>query len=181
MPVWLQEVGHEIRLAAYSLWPTNSTLTSSDVETKNSVLKGIWSIPIIDCFTIIERYSTYKWAKNVSIVKGWGVLTPHTSRKMRKIMAAMRWGELMNTRSVAISSQSVQGGKYSGEVWSSVPLTSCSMLVWVRRRCCLALRSCSISIEAFLELPSTVGLRIFTNPPKYRRLQPSILRDPKKT
>ena len=91
---WLQEVGREKWSTAYSPCPRYNTLTSNNVEAVNSVFKGIRSLPVIDCLMGIERYVACKWAENVSKGKGWGVLTPYASRKVDKILAAAKWGEI---------------------------------------------------------------------------------------
>ena len=91
---WHQDVDPGKHPTAHSPCPRYNTLTSNNVEAVNSVFKGIRSLPVIDCLMGIERYVACKWAENVSKGKRWGVLTPYASRKVDKILAAAKWGEI---------------------------------------------------------------------------------------
>ena len=91
---WLQDVGREKWSTAFSPCPRFNTLTSNNVESVNSALKEIRSLPIIDCLLEIERYVACKWAANAQKVKRWGILTPYASRKVDKLMATDCLGEV---------------------------------------------------------------------------------------
>nr|CCA16898.1 PREDICTED: hypothetical protein [Albugo laibachii Nc14] len=91
---WLEDVGRDKWSTAYSPCPRYNTLTSNNVEAVNSVLKGIRSLPVIECFMGIERYAACKWVENVSKVKAWGVLIPYASHKVDELMNTAKWGEI---------------------------------------------------------------------------------------
>ena len=91
---WLQDVGREKWSTAFSPCPRFNTLTSNNMESVNSALKEIRSLPIIDCLLEIECYVACKWAANAQKVKRWGVLTPYASRKVDKLMATDCLGEV---------------------------------------------------------------------------------------
>ena len=61
-------------------------MTSNDVESVNSALKGIRCLPIIDCLLEIERYVACKWDENAQKVRRWRELTPYASRKVDKLI-----------------------------------------------------------------------------------------------
>ena len=92
--VWLQEFDRKNWSTAYSPCLRYNTSTSDNVEAVNSVLRGIRSLPIIDCLMGIGSYVGCKWAENISKLKGWEALTLYASRKVDKIMAAASWGEI---------------------------------------------------------------------------------------
>ncbi|KAK1943167.1 hypothetical protein P3T76_005804 [Phytophthora citrophthora] len=91
---WLQEIGKEKWATAYSPCTRFNTLTSNNVESVNGALKGIRSLPILDCLMEIERYVARKWMENTKKADIWGELTRYASRRVDKVLEETTSGSI---------------------------------------------------------------------------------------
>lgn len=83
---WLLDVGKEKWALLYSAVPRFGTVTSNNVESVNSVLRHIRSLPILDCLMAIERYVGTKWFENCEKGSDWSLLTKTMNKRMESVV-----------------------------------------------------------------------------------------------